>query len=131
METYIVDDTGNELLTDDLKLVYERWMRDFGSQLTPPPKNEEAWAFVEQIMRETAELENNMYAAPQSIFNRTITVDDVQKVIDKSKNNKAPGLDSITYEGLKKQDFSRGSDHSVQQVPIKWYNTQRMDEGYY
>ena len=80
-----------------------RWARDFGSLLTTPEKSQEGRAFVEEIRRANAEMENIMSQTPSNIFNREVTLKETTDIINKSKNNKAPGLDSITYEVLKNQ----------------------------
>ena len=95
----------------------ERWARDFGSLLTPPVKNEREKAFVEEISKSNKEAEMSMSYSPPNLFNRDIGLEEVQHVINKSKNNKAPGLDSITYEMLK-NDISHCIDCPIQQMPI-------------
>ncbi len=97
LEVYCED---GETITEDHQDVLNRWARDFGSLLTPPEKSDEGKIFVEEIKKANAEMENLMTNSPVQVFNRNIT-DEVKKVIKKSKNNKAPGLDSITYEVLK------------------------------
>ena len=76
-------------------------MRDFGSLLTPPNKTEEEEAFTENIRAKNIEFERLMENSPCSFLNCEISVEEFEKAVNRSKNNKAPGFDSLTYETLR------------------------------
>ena len=56
---------------------------------------------VDFIKEQNERREQELKYMPDRFYNSEITVDEVRKAIYKSKNNKAPGLDSLTYEVLK------------------------------
>ncbi len=68
MDTYMDDDVT---LTNDPEQVLNRWARDFGSLLTPPEKNAEGKAFVEEIKLANAEMENLM---SNTLYNSLIEI---------------------------------------------------------
>ncbi len=98
LEVYCDD---GETITEDHQEVLSRWARDFGSLLQPPTYDNEQQQFADEIRASNREREQQMKYNPRTPLNRSITIEDVHKIVYKCKNNKAPGLDAITYEVLK------------------------------
>ena len=99
--TLEVNCEDGETITEDHQDMLNRWARDFVSLLKPPVYDDEQQKFAEEIRASKREHEENMKYNPRTLLNRSITIDDVCKIVYKCKNNKAPGLDAITYEVLK------------------------------
>ena len=71
------------------------------SLLTPPPRSAEVDEFLEWVGRMNESAELLMEASSDRVLNREFEESEVEKIIYRSKNNKAPGLDSLVYEVLK------------------------------
>ena len=80
-----------------------RWETNFGSLLKPPEMSTDERAFSESIKLSNSTFEQSMSFGPDTYLNREIDRTEVSKIVQKSKNNKAPGIDSLTYEVLKNE----------------------------
>ncbi len=97
----VYDDDGN--LVTDLDIVFDKWKKDYENLYKPNNEN-----FNESFYREIIDLlrtaENRMkdpLYVPNQYLNKNISTDEVNNIIDKLKNRKAPGLDNIPNEVLK------------------------------
>ena len=78
-----------------------RWGRDFESLFAPLECSPEQQQCINDIKAKNIEKEERLRHTPNQVYNDDITEDEVSKTVFKAKNNKAPGLDSLTYEVLK------------------------------
>ncbi len=95
-------DDGKTVLTE-MHDILNRWGRDFESLFIPPLMTDEGQAYVNDIKNQISMDEERLKYTPQHIYNDIITHKEVHKAIHKAKNNKAAGLDSLTYEVLKNE----------------------------
>ena len=84
--------------------VLDKWRDEFSSLYSPSLENitTEQLEFKEHIKAENEKFEKNPCDISPTI-NIPFTVEEVVKVIGKSKNNKAPGIDGIVYDVLKNE----------------------------
>ena len=81
---------------------------------------------MEEIRESNAEREMLMDQSPPNSLNKDLTLDEVRKAINKSKNGKAPGLDSLSYEVMKNdisaQALTKLFNRCLQEgmVPFAW-----------
>ena len=86
--------------TDDPQHVLNSWEREFGSLFAPPDKSEEELLFKRHVENMNIAAEALMETMYDHDLNAEFTMEEVDKILTKSKNGKAPGLDSIVYEVL-------------------------------
>ena len=85
-------------VSDDLQTVLKKWQADFSNLLNPVTINDDDTTVREPLNTTT---ENAMTHDPE--LNREITNSEFMKVINKAKNNKAPGHDDIPIDVLKNE----------------------------
>ena len=97
----VYDKDGN--IITDIDAVLNKWKTEYEQLYKPANEN-----FDETFYRESLDLlrtaENRMndpLYAPNQNLNKNISADEINKVIDKLKNKKAPGLDNVPNEVLK------------------------------
>ena len=87
--------------TCDLQDVLNRWVRDFGSLLTPPESTEEKKMHINEIKEENKKVEQEMLYSPPRPFNCVITEKEVKDAVYKGKTNKAPWTGQHHMRGVK------------------------------
>ncbi len=92
----MIDDN---IYTDE-ETVLSYWAREFNGLLTPPAMNETTQQRLEYITESNRRRERNGNEMNEEI-NAEFSEQEIRKLVMKSKNGKAPGLDSIIYETLK------------------------------
>ncbi len=95
----VYDSEGN--LTSDTGVVLDTWKREFSKLYNKPP---EVTSVQADIVRDLEALENQMLQPGYIVnahINGDITFDEVDKMINRLKANKACGFDSIPNEVLK------------------------------
>ncbi len=97
-EVYLNDDVTT---TTDPQVVLDTWERDFGSLFAPPDKTEDEVLFKRHVEAMNDAAEALMDTMSDEILNADFSMEEIDKILSKSKNGKAPGLDSIVYEVLK------------------------------
>ena len=89
-------------IISDTDSVLRKWKDDFLSLYTVDSQaSEEQSAFRDQIIQENRQSELSEPQGDDLILNIPFTEDEIMKSINGSKNNKAPGMDSIVYDVLK------------------------------
>ena len=96
--------SSNGEIIYDSDEVLKKWKEDFESLYTPSLNDvtEEEMRFKESIKTENIEFEKLPCNDPLSI-NARFEIDEIDKVIGKSKAKKAPGIDGIVYDVLKNE----------------------------
>ncbi|XP_077983286.1 uncharacterized protein LOC144438131 [Glandiceps talaboti] len=113
MEVY--DDHG-QLLTDK-DIVLDAWKRDFSSLYNNPDGDYDE-DFLNQIIHHKGVLENNMIDPLHEsnvAINQNISLEEVEKVVNKVKRGKSVGIDRIPGEVLK-NDVSISVLHNLFQL---------------
>jgi hypothetical protein len=99
----VYDDNGN--IISDEEFVFNKWTNEFGKLYNFNENSVEFDnEFYENILREKSFLESNMLDPlfeGNRVLNVTITLSEVKRVVNKSKNGKSVGIDKIPYEVLK------------------------------
>ena len=112
--------------TDDPQEVLNSWEREFGSLFAPPDKSDDELLFKHHVERMNDAAEALMETVFDLDLNTEFTMEEVEKILSKSKNGKAPVLDSIVYEVLKNEVskralvalFNRCLDTGI--IPTTW-----------
>jgi len=88
--------------TTELREVKSKWLNDF-SQLLNPDDNSDDFdqEFLESITQEKVNIEQNMGNETVDDINEEITVDELNKAVNRLKLKKATGIDSLPNEILK------------------------------
>ena len=85
--------------------VMRKWKNDFFSLYNPggPDVNKTQSKFKEFIVLDNERFEQSSFGNDESI-NSAFSYEEIDKVISKSKKNKAPGMDGIVYDILKNEN---------------------------
>ena len=95
---------NDEIICDNDE-VLKKWKKDFESLYTPSLSNvtEEEQRFKNILRNENLEFEK-LPCNDALTINMPFEITEIDKVISKSKNNKAPGIDGIVYDVLKNEN---------------------------
>ena len=91
----VYDNDGN--LVTNLDAVMDKWKKDYENLYKPSNENFDE-TFYKEILDLLRMAENRMkdpLYVPNQYLNRNISTDEINNVLDKLKNRKAPGLDNI------------------------------------
>ncbi len=97
----VYDENGN--IITDIDAVLNKWKTEYEKLYKPTNENFDE-NFYKEILGLLRNAENRMHDplyVPNQVLNRNISADEINKVIDKLKSKKAPGLDNIPNEVLK------------------------------
>ena len=90
---------NGEMYTDE-NTVLAHWAQEFKGLLTPPPMDETIQQRLHYITESNRRREQTIVYNNLEI-NHPFAEEEVRKLVMKSNNGNAPGLDSIIYEALK------------------------------
>jgi hypothetical protein len=100
----------NGLVSDDINTVLDKWKHEFSSlyNFEPTPNDEFDYEFLSQCkhrknIREEEMLKEEYECNPD--INADFSYDEIEKIVDKLKSNKASGFDCIPNNVLKNKDF--------------------------
>ena len=99
-----------ECFSDDGTLIYdvdkvlEKWKSEFQNLYSPPLDHltQKEVEFKQKIKRENEEFEN-LPSDNSSVINEPLVIEEIRKVVQKSKLQKAAGIDGIVYDILKNE----------------------------
>ena len=99
---------NGEIITDADE-VLEKWKHDFVSlyKVSESHCDDNQIRFKRYILQENINFESqeDRNVVENSELNKQFTVNEVEYLINKSKNNKAPGMDGLVYDVLKNEPF--------------------------
>ncbi len=94
-----IDNDGN--IITDKSAVLAHWSSEFGKLLTPPPPTPQMTKHLQDIAANNRIAESNFDENTDAIFNKLFSVEEIGKLVRKSKKNRAPGIDGVVYDVLK------------------------------
>ncbi len=92
----VYDDEGN--ITGEIDEVMAKWIFDFNHLFQGYDTNEFNPQFYNYILNEKERLEAESNNGNTDIFNSVLSLEEIQKVIDRPKNNKSVGIDNLPNE---------------------------------
>ena len=97
----VYDEDGN--IRTDLDEVLRKWKCDYEKLYKPTSENfdENFYREILELLRNVENRMNDPLYMPNSFLNKNFSTDEIDQVIDKLKNRKAPGIDNIPNEILK------------------------------
>ncbi len=88
-------------LSTDMNDVMNRWEAGYGSLFSSINDDIEKNLYADHVRGLNAEFEQNMTFGPFVEYDRDFSRSKVQYIVNKSKDNKAPGHDGIVNEFIK------------------------------
>ena len=97
----VYDEHGN--VKTDLDEVLKKWKSDYEKLYKPTSDNfdENFYREILDLLRNAENRMNDPLYVPNNFLNKNFSTDEINQVIDKLKNRKAPGIDNIPNEVLK------------------------------
>ncbi len=94
----VYDENGE--ITSDLETVLNKWKTDFDNLYKTDSKtfDNNFYNEIKALLRNSENSMNDPLYVSNAFLNRNISIDEVSKVVDRLKNNKAPGIDKIPNE---------------------------------
>ncbi len=89
----VYDDEGN--ITGEIDEVMAKWKFDFNNLFQGYGTNEFNPQFYNYILNEKERLEAEGNNANTDMFNSVLSLEEIQKVIDRAKNNKSVSINSL------------------------------------
>ncbi len=103
----VYDDECN--ITGEIDEVMPKWKFDFNNLFQGYDTNEFNPQFYNYILNEKERLEAEGNNENTDIFNSILSLEEIQKVIDRAKNNKSVGIDNLPNEIFKNNMSSKFS----------------------
>ncbi len=97
----VYDEHGN--IKADLDEVLKKWRNDYENLYKPTSHNfdDNFYHEIIELLRNAENQMNDPLYVPNDFLNRNFSANEIDQVIDKLKNRKAPGIDNIPNEVLK------------------------------
>ena len=116
----------------DVGLVLQKWEKDFTDLFSGCNHSMFDEAFLKEVSGQKIMMESEMSADTYNCnfyLNANLTIEEVRRVVEKSKSRKATGIDDISYEVLKSPKLLEILFHLFQScfdngiIPAQWYKT--------
>ncbi len=97
----VYDEHGN--IKTDLEEVLKKWKCDYENLYKPTDTNfdDNFYNEILELLRNAENRMNDPLYVPNASLNKNFSANEIEKVIDRLKNRKAPGIDNIPNEVLK------------------------------
>ena len=103
----VYDCDGN--VKSDLDTVLQKWKDDFENlyKTDSTSFDNQFYDEIKSLLRTAESNMNDPLYVPNAILNRNISIEEVNSVVDRLKNNKAPGIDKIPNEVLRNDSVKK------------------------